>query len=416
MSVEVRIPTILRSYTDGAKAVEGSGETLDDLCATSSHGTRACASASWRTVLRRFVNVYVNDEDVRFLGGLATRGRRRRGDDPAGCRGRGLRTRCATRACWSRWAAYAARRAAPALARHRTYASGPSSRTATPPAPSRTARPSRWWSGGGATGVLTPGATILEPTSRKHRHLPGHGGEAQGVPADLRDAREHLRRAPPAAGMCGAEVIYSPGRRRLQRGRARGEGAGRRAPRLGDALPVRQPGQRRRPLRDHRPGDLARPARDHPLRGRSRHHRDADGGRAASCASSARRRDRGRRAAVRRAGLRPAQPGRGLRPRAVRRVRADRRFSVGPPDALRRTRRAARRRASSPASRRAPCCTPPSAWLPGRCGRACARTSRWSCATAAGSTCPPGPTRAASTRPRSASKGSSGPEPLALTA
>ncbi len=71
MAIEVRIPTILRNYTDGAKAVEGSGTTLDELISDleSRHpGLRE------RLVddkgLRRFVNVYLNDEDVRFLGGL----------------------------------------------------------------------------------------------------------------------------------------------------------------------------------------------------------------------------------------------------------------------------------------------------------------------------------------------------------
>ena len=73
MAIEVRIPTILRSYTDGAKAVEGSGDTLRDLIDdvdTRNPGLRD------RIVdgdgLRRFVNVYLNDEDVRFLGGLQT--------------------------------------------------------------------------------------------------------------------------------------------------------------------------------------------------------------------------------------------------------------------------------------------------------------------------------------------------------
>jgi sulfur-carrier protein len=73
MAIEVRIPTILRNYTDGAKAVEGGGATLDELFADleARHpGLRA------RLVddkgLRRFVNVYLNDEDVRFLGGLDT--------------------------------------------------------------------------------------------------------------------------------------------------------------------------------------------------------------------------------------------------------------------------------------------------------------------------------------------------------
>ena len=73
MSVEVRIPTILRTYTDGAKAVDGSGSTLsqliDDLEQRHS-GIKA------RLVegedLRRFINVYVNDEDVRFTGGVDT--------------------------------------------------------------------------------------------------------------------------------------------------------------------------------------------------------------------------------------------------------------------------------------------------------------------------------------------------------
>jgi molybdopterin converting factor small subunit len=73
MAVEVRIPTILRTYTGGEKAVNGEGPTLaallDDL-----EGRHA--GIKGRLVegsdLRRFVNVYVNDEDVRFTGGLDT--------------------------------------------------------------------------------------------------------------------------------------------------------------------------------------------------------------------------------------------------------------------------------------------------------------------------------------------------------
>jgi molybdopterin synthase sulfur carrier subunit len=71
MSIEVRIPTILRSYTGGAKSVAGSGDTLADLLADleSRHtGLRERLVADGG--LRRFVNVYLNDEDVRFLGGL----------------------------------------------------------------------------------------------------------------------------------------------------------------------------------------------------------------------------------------------------------------------------------------------------------------------------------------------------------
>jgi sulfur-carrier protein len=73
MAIEVRIPTILRSYTDGAKQVEGTGSTLDELIADLDRkhvGLRARLIDEGS--LRRFVNVYLNDEDVRFLAGLET--------------------------------------------------------------------------------------------------------------------------------------------------------------------------------------------------------------------------------------------------------------------------------------------------------------------------------------------------------
>jgi sulfur-carrier protein len=74
MAIEVRIPTILRTYTGGAKAVEGNGDTLAELLADleSRHN-----GIQERIVegdqLRRFVNVYLNDEDVRFLDGIDTK-------------------------------------------------------------------------------------------------------------------------------------------------------------------------------------------------------------------------------------------------------------------------------------------------------------------------------------------------------
>ena len=73
MSVNVSIPTILRTYTDGAKRVEAEGSTLADLITDldARHpglGDRLLDAGQ----LRRFVNVYKNDEDVRFLGGLST--------------------------------------------------------------------------------------------------------------------------------------------------------------------------------------------------------------------------------------------------------------------------------------------------------------------------------------------------------
>jgi len=73
MAIEVRIPTILRSYTGGAKAVEGAGTTLDELLNNldAAHGGLRERLVDGEK-LRRFVNVYLNDEDVRFLGGLET--------------------------------------------------------------------------------------------------------------------------------------------------------------------------------------------------------------------------------------------------------------------------------------------------------------------------------------------------------
>ena len=74
MAIEVRIPTILRSYTGGEKSVQGSGDTLagllDDL--ESRHAGLRERLVTQEGSLHRFVNVYVNDEDVRFLGGLDT--------------------------------------------------------------------------------------------------------------------------------------------------------------------------------------------------------------------------------------------------------------------------------------------------------------------------------------------------------
>ena len=73
MAVEVRIPTILRTFTGGEKAVRGDGTTLlqviDDINGRNPGLKERLIEADG---LRRFVNVYVNDEDVRFSGGMAT--------------------------------------------------------------------------------------------------------------------------------------------------------------------------------------------------------------------------------------------------------------------------------------------------------------------------------------------------------
>jgi MoaD family protein len=72
MAIEVRIPTILRTYTGGQKAVEGAGDTISDLLSdldAKYPGLRGRLITE-EGGLHRFVNVYVNDEDVRFLGAL----------------------------------------------------------------------------------------------------------------------------------------------------------------------------------------------------------------------------------------------------------------------------------------------------------------------------------------------------------
>lgn len=73
MAVTVSIPTILRTHTGGEKRVDASGSTLAELIDNLDAGN---AGIKERLVaegkLHRFVNVYVNDEDVRFTGGLNT--------------------------------------------------------------------------------------------------------------------------------------------------------------------------------------------------------------------------------------------------------------------------------------------------------------------------------------------------------
>ena len=78
MAIEVRIPTILRTYTEGQKSVEASGSTLSELIEDLEGNHPGIkerlveAGNGSGDGLRRFVNVYVNDEDVRFTGGLDT--------------------------------------------------------------------------------------------------------------------------------------------------------------------------------------------------------------------------------------------------------------------------------------------------------------------------------------------------------
>ena len=74
MSVSVRIPTILRTYTGGESEVTAEGDTLaavlDDLDANYNGIKGRILDEGGE--LRRFVNVYVGNDDVRFLDNLET--------------------------------------------------------------------------------------------------------------------------------------------------------------------------------------------------------------------------------------------------------------------------------------------------------------------------------------------------------
>lgn len=76
MSVSVRIPTILRTYTGGEANVEVDpseatlGGVIDTLEASYPGIKQRLVSDTGE--MRRFINFYINDDDVRFLEGLAT--------------------------------------------------------------------------------------------------------------------------------------------------------------------------------------------------------------------------------------------------------------------------------------------------------------------------------------------------------
>ncbi len=73
MAVEVRIPTILRTYTGGEKVVSAQGSSLQEVVSDLDASYPGIAERLMdESGLRRFVNVYLNDEDVRFLDGLST--------------------------------------------------------------------------------------------------------------------------------------------------------------------------------------------------------------------------------------------------------------------------------------------------------------------------------------------------------
>lgn len=73
MPVTVSIPTILRTHTGGEKRVTATGSTLAEVIADLDSNYQGLAGRLINDgKLHRFVNIYVDDEDVRFSGGLDT--------------------------------------------------------------------------------------------------------------------------------------------------------------------------------------------------------------------------------------------------------------------------------------------------------------------------------------------------------
>jgi molybdopterin converting factor small subunit len=74
VAVEVRLPTVLRTHAGGASTVQLSGATLGDVLGklVAEYPGLAGQMVQDDGSLHKFVNIYVNDDDVRYLQGLDT--------------------------------------------------------------------------------------------------------------------------------------------------------------------------------------------------------------------------------------------------------------------------------------------------------------------------------------------------------
>ena len=74
MSARVRVPTPLRKYTGGSDEVDASGETISGLLNDLEQNYPGIREriVDDRGQIRRFVNVYVNGDDIRFLNNMDT--------------------------------------------------------------------------------------------------------------------------------------------------------------------------------------------------------------------------------------------------------------------------------------------------------------------------------------------------------
>jgi MoaD family protein len=74
VAVEVRLPTVLRSHAGGASVVTLDGATIGQVLGKLVAEYPGMAEQVWQAdgSLHKFVNIYVNDDDVRYLQGLET--------------------------------------------------------------------------------------------------------------------------------------------------------------------------------------------------------------------------------------------------------------------------------------------------------------------------------------------------------
>jgi molybdopterin synthase sulfur carrier subunit len=74
MAVEVRLPTLLRAHADGAASVRADGATIGEVfgALTTQYPGLAGQLVDDGGALHKFVNVYVNDDDIRYLDQLET--------------------------------------------------------------------------------------------------------------------------------------------------------------------------------------------------------------------------------------------------------------------------------------------------------------------------------------------------------
>ena len=72
MSIKVRIPSPLRSYTNGVDAVDTEGANVGEVLSSLQSKASGIETRLFKSPgqLNRFVNVYLTDEDIRFLNNL----------------------------------------------------------------------------------------------------------------------------------------------------------------------------------------------------------------------------------------------------------------------------------------------------------------------------------------------------------